>query len=143
MNYWLKHVKETMKKNPDKTLKEVLKMAKKTYKKQAKTVKKMVLKKGGGEHAMSSEHQLETVDSVEPSTEGVMEGGMKHVPDGYHIMPNGELMADSAHKGGSSCGTMKGGMKHHKSKTHKTHMKKGGMKHHKSRKNLKKVGSRK
>lgn len=48
MNAWLKHVKSTMKRNPNKPLKDVLQMAKKTYKKSgSKTAKKLVLRKGG------------------------------------------------------------------------------------------------
>lgn len=39
MSAWLDHVKKTMKLNPTKSFKEVLKMAKKTYKKGASTVK--------------------------------------------------------------------------------------------------------
>ena len=39
MSAWLDHVKRTMKLNPSKSFKEVLKMAKKTYKKGASTVK--------------------------------------------------------------------------------------------------------
>ena len=33
VNPWLVHVKDTMKKNPDKKFKDILKLAKKTYKK--------------------------------------------------------------------------------------------------------------
>lgn len=38
MSAWLDHVKKTMKLNPSKSFKEVLKLAKKTYKKGASTV---------------------------------------------------------------------------------------------------------
>lgn len=40
MNIWLQHVKKTMKENPDKSLKDVLKMAKKTYKKMSSSMSK-------------------------------------------------------------------------------------------------------
>lgn len=42
MSAWLEHVKKTMKANPDKSLKDVLKMAKKTYKKVASSASKLV-----------------------------------------------------------------------------------------------------
>ena len=42
MSNWLSHVKSTMKANPGKALKDVLKMAKKTYKKSATAVGKAV-----------------------------------------------------------------------------------------------------
>jgi hypothetical protein len=52
---WMSHVKKTMKANKGKSLKQVLKLAKKTYKKSAK--------RGGG--------------SITPAAFGGMEGGRK------------------------------------------------------------------
>ena len=49
MSAWLDHVKALQKKNPSKSLKEVLKMASKTYKKSSgKTAKKSAGKKSHG-----------------------------------------------------------------------------------------------
>ena len=49
MSAWLDHVEALQKKNPSKSLKEVLKMASKTYKKSSgKTAKKSAAKKGHG-----------------------------------------------------------------------------------------------
>lgn len=53
MSDWLSHVKKTMKMNPGKPLKDVLKMAKKTYKKVGKAVAYGVTGKKSRRHRKS------------------------------------------------------------------------------------------
>ena len=67
MSNWLSHVKSTMKANPGKALKDVLKMAKKTYKKSATAVGKAV--------RASMKSAKNTTSSVRKS---LKVGGKKH-----------------------------------------------------------------
>jgi hypothetical protein len=132
MSDWLKHVKETMKLHPNKTLKEVLQMAKKTYKKAAATGKKLLLRKGKKQHG-----GMETQDKqVEPVVDTNAENSLgdektnTHVDNSHMSDDNSHMSGGMTHKKGGMMTHKKGGMMTHKKGGMMTH-KKGGMMTHK------------
>lgn len=152
MSAWLKHVKSTMKENPDKTLKEVLQSAKKTYKKGGtKTAKKLVLRKGGGEKESQGKHRGgSTIYDEEKESQGKRRGGGEKESQGKRRMyRGGDVMGTSDDMMGTSDdlmleqpelesvkesqpkdGDMEGGKRHKRRQTKtRKHHKKGGKKH--------------